>query len=170
MHFRGFDGFEAFGATMGIFIILIMLLIFVGGLLVMIFYLLSLQRALEACSPQNRKMPPGQVWLQLIPLVNIVWQFINVNNVSGSLKGEFEMLGIPKTEDKPAYGIGLAACICSCCGWIPVLGPFVSIAGFVCFIVYWVNINNYKNKLLEFKRANYSPSAQPIPPSIPNQF
>jgi hypothetical protein len=162
-----FRGFEHMTAAAGIAVLIFMVLLLLGGLLVMIFYLLSLQKALEACSPQNRKMPPGQVWLQLIPLVNIVWQFINVTNVSTSLKMEYEMLGIPKTEDKPAYGIGLAACICTCCGWIPVLGAFVSLGGFVCFIVYWVNTNNYKNKLLEFKRNNPNPA---VPSNTPIQY
>ena len=53
--------------------------IFAGILLVIIpyiFFLLALQKTLKVISPENRKMPPGNVWLMFIPIFNIFWQFI----------------------------------------------------------------------------------------------
>lgn len=43
-----------------------------AGLVVAIFYLLTLMRALQKCSPQSRTMQPGMVWLLLIPLFNLI--------------------------------------------------------------------------------------------------
>ena len=42
------------------------------GLAVGIFYILSLQKALNRCAPENRAMEPGMVWLLLIPCVFLV--------------------------------------------------------------------------------------------------
>ena len=34
-------------------------------------------------------LTPSQVWLMLIPLFGIAWQFILINRISESLKSEF---------------------------------------------------------------------------------
>jgi len=36
--------------------------------LVAILFLLNLQHTIRAVSPENRKMKPGDVWMQLLPL------------------------------------------------------------------------------------------------------
>ena len=112
-----------------------------------IFYLITLQNTLKEVSPENRKMNPGQVWLLLIPLFNIVWQFVIVNRIADSLKNEFIKRNILIDEDRPGYSIGLAYCILGCCSCIPVLSILTSIAGLVCWIIYWVKISDYKRKL-----------------------
>jgi len=116
-------------------------------LLPVVFYLITLQNTLKQVSSENRKMQPGQVWLMLIPLFGLVWQFIVINRIADSLKSEFAKRNISIVEDRPGYTIGLTYCILFCCGWIPVLGAFASIAGLVCWIIYWVKINGYKTKL-----------------------
>ena len=65
------------------------------GLGVGIAFLLELQRAVERCAPANRALSPGQVWLNLIPLFNIVWQFILISRVSETLSREFASRGRP---------------------------------------------------------------------------
>jgi hypothetical protein len=54
------------------------LLLFICGILIValvigILFLLTLHRALDRCSPRNRTMEPGMVWLNLIPLFSMVW-------------------------------------------------------------------------------------------------
>lgn len=51
-----------------------LLVLLIAGLMLIptIFYFISLQKALEAVSPGHRMMPPGQVWLCLIPIFNFV--------------------------------------------------------------------------------------------------
>lgn len=121
------------------------------GLIPLIFYLLTLQKTLNEVSPQNQKLPPGQVWLILIPLFGLVWSFIVVNRIADSLKAEFAMRGIQVEEDRPGYSIGLTYCILYCCSVVPFLGGLAALGGLVCWIIYWVKIAGYKTKLQQAK-------------------
>lgn len=114
------------------------------GLLVYIFYLLTLQNTLKQVKANNRKMPPANVWLLLIPIFSYVYLFFVVNWLSESLRAEFDDRGISCSEKKPGYGVGLAMAICSAVSF------FISIAGLatlVLFIIHWVKNNNWKNEL-----------------------
>lgn len=115
-------------------------------LLVMVFYLLTLQKALARCAPENRAMAPGMVWLQLIPLVGLVWQFFNVINIAKSLGAEFQKRGMAEVPE-PGKTIGLVMCILVCCSIIPILGLLASIGALICWIMYWVKIAGYSSKL-----------------------
>ena len=138
-----------------------------GFLVAYIFFLVAQQNTLRSIKPHNRKMPPEQVWLQLIPVFNFVWQFIVVNRIADSIRAEIDdristsFLGTPEPvflNDKirrPTYGIGLATCILSIGGFIPffdslsVFGSYIPLAFLVCWIVYWTQIAQYKNKFLK---------------------
>ena len=122
-------------------------------LIVMIFFLITLRDALRAVSPENRRMEPGQVWLLLIPLFNIIWQFFVVSRVADSLADEFWKRGIHGHEARPGHGVGIAYCVLGLCGWIPFLGTFASLAALICWIVYWVKIANYKSQLQSMLNA-----------------
>jgi len=102
-----------------------------------IFYLLTLQKALNRCSPECRAMSPGLVWLMFIPLFNIVWHFLIVLNVAKSLGAEFQKRGIAE-DPNPGQTLGLVMCIANL-----ICGP----VGFVCWILYWVKIAGYSGKL-----------------------
>lgn len=119
------------------------------GIVPVIFYILSLQNTFKEISISNRKMEPGNVWLMLIPLFGLVWQFFIVDRLADSLKAEFATRNIMVDEDRPGYSIGLTYCILFCCGIIPVLGALASLGGIVCWIIYWVKINDYRTKLQE---------------------
>ena len=107
----------------------------------MIFFIILLQKALLAVSPYNRKMPPGNVWLLLIPLFNLVWFFVVVGNIAYSYRSEFLERNIPLTEARPSFGIGLAAAILQVCC------PFASPVFLVCWIIYWVRVARLKDQL-----------------------
>jgi hypothetical protein len=130
-------------------------------LVIAIFYLLTLQKALSRVSPRNRLMEPGMVWLMLIPCVNIIWQFMIAINVPGSLRNEFRDRG---RDDGSDYGksIALTNCILGLVsGTISnvvsrmpnleraglVISLIGSVAGIVLFIVFWVKIANYSSQL-----------------------
>jgi hypothetical protein len=127
---------------------MVLLILFLSAvfLIVTIFFLISLQRVLERCSPECRTMPPGQVWLLLIPLFNFVWQFIVVIKISESLANEFRKRGIAR-EPEPGKTLGLAFCILDVCTVIPVLGMGAGIAGLICWAMYWSKISEYSNEL-----------------------
>ena len=113
-----------------------------------IFYLITLQSTLRAISEENRKMPPNNVWLQLIPLFGIVWHFIIVKNMADSISAEANFKNIKIDEQKPAYNIGLAMCILDCFFIIPYLNFLTGVASLICFILYWIKINTYKGIII----------------------
>jgi len=124
-------------------------IVFIIGVLLLpaILYNLTLQRALERCAIECRTLSPGLVWLLLLPLFNIIWHFVVVGNISRSLRNEFNRRNFPDIEAEPGKGIGLAMCILDVGVFIPFLGIGAAIAGFVCWILYWVKIHEYSEKL-----------------------
>ncbi len=130
-------------------IILIVLLV---SLIPMVFYILTLQKALNRVSPENRAMPAENVWLLLIPVFSLIWHFIVVNNMAKSLAAEFSKRDIKVEEVEPGKSLGLATCILQVCAVIPFLGFLAALAGLICWILYWIKIDGYSTKLL-FQQA-----------------
>jgi hypothetical protein len=145
----------------GALILMIAALVIVGAtIVVMVFYLLTLMRALEKCSPYNRTMTPGHVWLQLIPFFGFVWQFFVVGALSSSLKREYDSRRLP-IEQQPGRSLGIAMCVTVLLTWIPYLGWVIGIAHLVLWIVYWVKISNYSRALDTAPRYAAGPPAGP---------
>ena len=132
---------EAAFLGIGLSVLLFTLLALV--LLPTIFYLLTLQKTLEEVSPENTVMPAGQVWLILIPLFGAIWSFIVVERIANSLEAEFAQRGMEVDEKRPGYSVGIAYCVLNILFFV----PFAGIAGLVCWIIYWVKVNDYKNML-----------------------
>jgi len=122
------------------------LVLFAILLIPAIFYLMTLQKTLNRCSPENRAMNPGLVWLMFIPFFNLIWHFMIVLNMTKSLAAEFQKRGLAE-EPKPGQNLGLAMCILACTGIIPILGALGSLGALVCWILYWVKIAGYSKKL-----------------------
>jgi hypothetical protein len=134
-------------SSLGIAGILVVVLIAIAIIYVpMVFYLLTLQRALNRCTPQNRAMTPGLVWLMLIPLFNIIWHFFVVINIAKSLGAEFQKRGIAE-EPNPGQKLGMVMCILNVCEIIPFLHIFCFLGTLVCWIMYWMKIAGFSNKL-----------------------
>lgn len=112
-----------------------------------IFFMINLQNTLKAVEPQNRTMQPANVWLMLVPVLNVVWIFMVVSAIGNSTKAQLEQYGVYSSE-RPTYNIGLAWAICSLCNWIPVLGGFAALASIILFIVYWIKVNEVRKQLL----------------------
>jgi len=109
------------------------------AIVVRILFLLTLSRCLAQCSPRNRTMEPGLVWLNLIPLFDIVWMFVTIIKLSESLRNEYRDRGLP--SDDPDFGqmIGILYMVFSfVCGLI----------GIIFFIMYWVKIAGFKYQLM----------------------
>jgi hypothetical protein len=64
-----------------------------------ILFLLTQQNMLRRIQPQNRKLMPGLVWLQLIPFLGQLWQFIVIVKIAASLKKE-----LVSRHDDPLFG------------------------------------------------------------------
>lgn len=111
-------------------------------------FLLTLKRALEQCDPRTRTMEPGQVFLNLIPCFGAIWMFFTVSRVSESLRAEYDDRGMDAYGDYgQQMGISYASLILA---WIiPWIGVLFGIAGFVCWIMYWMKIAELSRGLRE---------------------
>ncbi len=144
-------------------------LIAVVFFVVYIFYILSLYRALSKCSVSSRTIQPGTVWLLLVPLVNLVWQFFVVIGLAKSLGNELRARGIPSAEPEPGKSIGIAMCVCAACGIIPLVNVLALPANLVLWIIYWAKIAGFSWRLDQvpatYVALPYAP--QGLPPGMP---
>jgi len=138
-----------------------------------ILFLFAQQKIMQVISPENREMSPGSVWLQLIPVFGMVWQFIVVIRIARSVSKEMASkiggsildnspVQIKETDEFPTYAIGIAYCILTTIGviinyatahsssYLPLLGSLFCLTGMVCWIIYWVRLVKTKNKLAGF--------------------
>jgi hypothetical protein len=135
---------------------LLAVVVFLAILIPFVFYLFTLQRTLEAIAIESRKMAPGHVWFLFIPLFNIVWQFIMTARIADSIRDECIRLQVPLTENRPTFTLGLVMSILyivsipmNNLSATPVLGGLCSLAALVCWIVYWVKVNNYRKLIID---------------------
>ena len=135
--------------SMGAGVIAILFLL--AFLAVVVFFILTQQWTLQAISPENRKMPPGYVWLQLIPVFNFYWQFIIVTRISESIALEYERLSIEKKETYPTRAIGMTTWVIYFITFIPVVKSVASLAWIICCIIYWVMMNECRKKIIANK-------------------
>ena len=91
-------------------------------------------------------MEPGMVWLLLIPCFGLIWQFIMIIRISESLDNEFYSRRWRRDGDF-GKSLGISYAVLNLLGFIPYLGILCSLAGIVCFIMYWVKIAGYSNQL-----------------------
>jgi MFS family permease len=155
-------------SDMASLILIAVLFVALIGVAVYIIFLRTLQAALERCAPSNRTVQPGQVWLSLIPLFNIVWQFILVSRVAESLGREFAARqGAPASpEDDYGKSLGTTMCALSLSSIIPFVGILTGLAGSICWIVYWVRIAGYSRALdsVALNLAGPGPAWEPPAP------
>ncbi len=124
------------GANAILIIFVIVMIIFVFLIFAsQILYLMMLSRTLSRCSPRNRTMEPGQVWLNLIPCFNIVWLFITVNRVAESLEEEFYDRRLPREGDF-GKNMGITYLCLNLASMIPYIGALFSIGGLICWIIW----------------------------------
>ncbi len=81
--------------------------------IVAILFLLSLQSTLKAATPGNRRMQPGLVWIQLLPLIGLVYSFIVARKVSDTIVAEYRSKGQHLASTKPTYGVGVVLALFS---------------------------------------------------------
>ncbi|HJP82487.1 MAG TPA: hypothetical protein VJ835_03190 [Fimbriimonadaceae bacterium] len=93
--------------------------------------------------PQFQQMPAGQVWFLLIPLFNIIWNFIAYPKISES----FRMYAQSKNmDDGSDYGRQLAT-IYAVCMAIGILCGLFSLVGLIIWIIWLVKMYDYKRRL-----------------------
>jgi cobalamin synthase len=123
------------------------LFVFAAGIIAVVFYILTLSRALSKCSVERRTIQPGTLWILLVPLVNLVWDFIVVLGMVKSLGNEFRARNAHDVEPEPGKSIGIAMAVCAVCAVIPIVGIIAGIAYLVLWIFYWMKMADFSRKL-----------------------
>jgi hypothetical protein len=131
------------------FLVIFVLIALAVGLVIQVFFLLTLSRCLSRIQPHNRDMEPGLVWLNLIPCVDLVMIFLTVIWIANSLRKEYESRGWHSGSESFGQGVGLGYAICRVLAAIPYVGVLFGIPALVCFIIYWVQIANFGRALEE---------------------
>lgn len=114
------------------------------------------QKTISLVRLENREMNPAHVWFQLIPIVNLVWSYIVVRRIAVSIANELNspiddsILGVEsKIHRLPTYAMGLTTCILVTISSIPfpLTQAFFFLAGFVTWIIYWIQLAKYRKIL-----------------------
>ena len=124
----------------------ILLIIFAILCIPSIFFFLTLRNTLEAVAPHNRTMSPNKVWLNLIPIFAFFWNFYTVYMIRDSLAAEFQERGVDD-PGRGAFTIGIIMCILSACTMLPFLKWPAIIGALIFWILYWVKMVGYRDRL-----------------------
>jgi hypothetical protein len=109
-----------------------------GTIAVGIFIIYLLYTCFQRIPPQHRLMEPAMVWLMLIPLFNIVWQFFVFIRLSRSFQQYFASKGRTDVGDC-GEALGLWGLILNLIGCFPV--------GVVLLIIYLVKVTSLKKQI-----------------------
>jgi hypothetical protein len=135
----------------GCFIFLILFLILVA-------FLATVSRVLNRVAEDNRRMDPALVWLNLIPLLNLIWCVVTVERVGESIRNEMTARGRESKTESYGKTAGLTAIVLfSTVLVLPppaliITWPFALIYG----VVYWLQLRWYASRLRDDGSA-YSP-------------
>jgi hypothetical protein len=104
-------------------------------------------RANEALPAQHRKTESWQAFLLLIPLFNLVWNFILLARVSAGFASFFESKNDASVGDCGAkLGLWYSICVIGC--WVPLVYCVAVPAGMVLLILYLVKISSLRTRVL----------------------
>lgn len=120
-----------------------LLLIFSTFFIIIFFFLLTQYKTLALVRPENRRMHPMLVWLQLIPLFGIFWQFYVIRYIADAIRKELNTRGQTLT-----YIAGITYASLLCLSWLPLtVFYYFSATGLGMWIIYWVLLLRLKRQL-----------------------
>jgi hypothetical protein len=128
-------------------------LFLVVGFILTVGLLATITRVLGRVSPENRRMEPGEVWVNLIPVVNLIWPVVTVERVGESIRAELAARNRVKKKDAFGKTSGIIALVLV--GTVLLLPPAGLVTlpfAFMYGIVYWVQLNGYANRMRETPR------------------
>ena len=125
--------------------------------LFVVLFLLQQQRLLRDIRPENRLMPPGNVWLQLIPFYGLFFQFKVVAQIADSIRNELTVStdnnwlddAQVAANERPTYNRGITLAVPSCCSLIrlPILENIIALAIIIWWILYWIELRKYHQQI-----------------------
>jgi hypothetical protein len=120
------------------------------GAIPAILFVRSIQNTLKEIKPVNRKMSIPFVWLMLVPVLDLVIQFVVVIKLSASIEQELKERGI-SYRGKPTLIAGIIFCILPYFSFYPPFEKYTKYLWFISFFFYWAQVVEYKRKLIDTK-------------------
>jgi hypothetical protein len=142
--------FDEILLSLNVFVVVIVVV-----LVILFSFFLELVRLLRRVEPDNRRMEPGQVWLNLIPVFNVIWITVTIERIAESLRSEFTARGLHGPNEKygRTTGLTMLALLASAVPLYPLAIVTYPLA-FGYWISYWRHINRYTARL---KSGAYTP-------------
>ena len=135
-------------------------LFLIGVFIAYVIYLNKIRSIIKEISEENRIIKPNSVYRCFIPYYNLYWQPKMINDVSNSVKKEFEKRGINYAFINTINIIGLGYSILLSIAFIlslllketsnnnmDLLLGIIGLVGIICWIVYWFYLNKIANLL-----------------------
>lgn len=128
------------------------------GLVLLVRFLSALQRALRRVHPDLRRMGPGQVWLNFIPVFNMVWAPVTVVLVAESLRNEYRSRGLDAPAEDYGRFAGLTLLTLLATGVLFYPAFLAYPAALVVWARYWLAVNRL-SRALKAGAARATPAA-----------
>ena len=153
--------------------LILLLLVLIPAIL----FLLTEFNTLKLIRPENRAMQPGWVWLQLIPLVGQVWQFVVVARIARSISNQWQtededsILGINAeavavtNSSRPTLVNGITYCtlnalviVCNLTlraapnTMLSMIVGVIALVAMASWIIYWVQLAGWRRRLKDTVR------------------
>lgn len=135
-------------------------LFLIGVFIAYVIYLNKIRSIIKEISEENRIIKPNSVYRCFIPYYNLYWQPKMINDVTNSVKKEFEKRGINYAFINTINIIGLGYSILLSIAFIlslllketsnnnmDLLLGIIGLIGIICWIVYWFYLNKIANLL-----------------------
>ena len=116
----------------------------------MLFYILTLRRALKNCEVPT--ISTRSLWVLLFPVLGTIWHFFVVKEICGSLSEEFIRRHRRNPDPTVGQSIGLAMCVAGGFCLIPSLTLVAFTAHMILWVLYWVNVREISG-LLETRQV-----------------
>ncbi len=97
---------------------------------------------------EHQKISPPAIWLLLIPIFGLVWNFFVFQRIPESYKSYFDSVGDPVVGDC-GKGVGLWFAISAACTIVPCLNYIAGPASLVLLIIFLVKVFELRGKVPE---------------------
>jgi len=126
-----------------------------------LFLLLTLvARVVRKIPAEHRKISPWHVYLLLIPIFNLAWNFFVYPRIAKSFQSAFHYRGDYSNGDH-GETLSFVYCILVIGIFIPVFGQFMWLAAFVVWIIMLIQFYELGNKLQSFAQYGFEAGAPP---------
>ena len=109
---------------------------------ILIFICVKLMQAMQVIPPEHQKIPPGLVWLIIIPCIGVFANFFVFTQIPKSYESYFASRGLPYDQNLFTFGL-----VYSCLGLvtlIPYIGSCFGIVALVMLVLFLVKLSELK--------------------------